>query len=492
MKVLIARICHESHAFSVLPTTLTDFANQELLFGEQILVQRRGTRSEMGGIIDAAERLGWDLIPVISGNAVPSGPVTRSTYEALLEPILRTAASTEGLRAVVISLHGSMSVVGLPDPEGDLLRRIKEVVDQSVVVAATLDLHANVTDEMVRHADLMTSYRTTPHVDQFETATRLCGLVDRTLRGEVRPTLHVARRGMIAGMDLGRTLADGPMVQILREARALEERTPGLLDIGVNAGYPYGDVHDMGPSVVVVGDGHDPAYVDAAEFLMNRAQAMRDVTTVELVPVGTAVEIACRPASGPGPLLLAEYTDGPGGGGYGDATLLLAALLKARIPGTVVGALYDPVSAAQAFTVGVGNRAIFEVGGRTDARFGGDPVRVEATVIALSDGDYVRRGPFETGTRASLGRSARLDADGVQIIVASYRIQAEDREQYRIFGIEPEQSNIIALKGINHFRADFEPIARGIVFVEAGGIVTSDLRVLPYRRVRRPVWPLDD
>jgi len=113
-------------------------------------------------------------------------------------------------------------------------------------------------------------------------------------------------------------------------------------------------------------------------------------------------------------------------------------------------------------------------------------------VIALSDGDYVRRGPFETGTRASLGRSARLDADGVQIIVASYRIQAEDREQYRIFGIQPEQSNIIALKGINHFRADFEPIARGIVFVEAGGIVTSDLRVLPYRRVRRPVWPLDD
>lgn len=491
VKVIAARICHESHAFSVLPTTLTDFANQELLVGEQILAQRRSTRSEMGGIIDAADRLGWDLIPVISCNTAPSGPVTRATYEALLEPILREAASTDGLRAVVISLHGSMFVEGLPDPEGDLLRRIKDVVGRHVVLAATLDLHANVTDEMVRHADLMTSYRTTPHVDQFETAMRLCGLVDRTLRREIRPTMHVARRAMIAGMDLGRTLADGPMVQILREARALEHRVPGLLDIGVNAGYPYGDVYDMGPSVVVVGDGDDPAYAQAAEHLMNMAEAMRDVTTVKLVPVETAIQLASEPAAGAGPLLLAEYTDGPGGGGYGDATRLLEALLTARIPGTVVGALYDPVSARQAIALGVGACTVFEIGGRTDARFGGDPVRVEATVVALSDGAYVRRGPFETGTRASLGPCARLDVDGVQVIVASYRIQAEDREQYRILGIDPEGSNVIALKGINHFRADFEPIARGIVFVEAGGIVASDLRVLPYKRVRRPVWPLD-
>jgi microcystin degradation protein MlrC len=491
MKVIAARICHESHAFSVLPTTLTDFANQELLVGEQILVQRRGTRSEMGGIIDAAQRLGWDLVPVISCNTAPSGPVTRATYEALLEPILHAAASTDALRAVVISLHGSMYVEGLPDPEGDLLRRIKAVVGPDVVLAATLDLHANVTDAMVHHADLMTSYRTTPHIDQFETATRLCGLVDRALRGEIRPTMRVVRRAMIAGMDLGRTLAEGPMVQILREARALEQRVPGLLDIGVNAGYPYGDVRDMGPSVVVVGDGDDPAHAEAAERLMDMAEAMRDVTTVHLVPVSVAVALATQPASGPGPLLLAEYTDGPGGGGYGDATRLLAALLEARIPGTVVGALYDPVSARQAIGLGVGARATFEIGGRTDPRFGGEPVRVEATVMALSDGDYVRRGPFETGTRASLGPSARLDVDGVQILVASYRIQAEDREQYRIFGIDPDQSNVIALKGINHFRADMEPVARGIVFVEAGGIVASDLRMLPYRHVRRPVWPLD-
>lgn len=492
MKVIAARFCHESHAFSVLPTTLKDFASQELLVGEQILTQRRGTRSEMGAFIDAADRLGWELIPVLSCNTAPSGPLTAATYEALLEPILRAAASTADLRAVVLSLHGSMQVQGQPDPEGDLLGRLKAVVGPEVVVGVALDLHANVSDAMVRHADVLTSYRTTPHVDQYETGERLCHLVDRTLRGEIRPTMHVARRAMIAGMDLGRTLSDGPMVQILREARACEQRVPGLLDISVNAGYPYGDMHDMGPSVVVVGNGHDPAYGAVAERLMDMAEATRHVSTVHLVPVDEAVRQAALPADGPGPMLLAEYTDGPGGGAYGDATRLLAALLKARIPGTVVGPLYDPVSAQQAAALGVGSRATFHVGGRTDSRFGGEPVTVQATVVAVSDGHYVRRGPFETGTGATLGPSARLDAGGVQIIVATFRIQAEDREQYRIFGVDPEHCNVIALKGINHFRADMEPMSRGIVFVEAGGIVTSDLRVLPYRNVRRPVWPLDD
>ena len=491
MKVITARICHESNAFSVLPTTLSDFAAQELLFGEQIVQARRSTGSEMGGIIASAQRLGWDLQPVVAANSAPSGPLTAITYAALLEPILRSVQAAQDLRAVVLSLHGSMCVDGLPDPEGDLLQRVKAAAGPGVVIAATLDLHANVSGQMLRHADLLTSYRTVPHVDQFETACRLCELVDRTLRGEITPTLQIARRAMIAGMDLGRTMGDGPMVHLLREARALERSVPGLLDISVNAGFSWGDMAEMGPSVIVVGDGSDPAFGQAAERLMDIAEATRAHSTVTLVSIAEALERASEPAAAAGPLILAEYTDGPGGGAYGDATLLLSALLDAQLPDTVVGPLYDPQTVQQAIALGIGASGRFDIGGKTDARFSGGPVPVDGVVMALSDGHYVRTGPFEHGTQASLGPSARIAVGAVQVIVASYRTQAEERAQYRILGVDCERLNILALKGINTFRADFEAIARDIVFVEAGGILVSDLRKLPYRHVRRPVWPLD-
>ena len=492
MKVIAARICHESHSFSVLPTTLTEFANMELLWGDEIIRQRKGTRSEMGGFISAAEELGWDLTPVVSANAAPSGPVTAASYEAMVEPILRSIRAAKGLRAVVLSLHGSMYVEGLPDPEGDLLARIRREIGHGIVLAATLDLHANVTAQMAAHCSLMTSYRTTPHVDQFETGQRLCALVQRALNGEIDPAIHVARRAMITGMDLGRTLGDGPMVRLLQEARRLERSVPGILDISVNAGFSFGDVYEAGPSVVVIGDGPSEACQQAAERLMDMAEQSRDVSTVRLISVEDAIAKARRPASAPGPLILADYTDGPGGGGYGDATKLLAALLEAQIPGTVVGALYDPESAQQAIAAGLGRECSLRIGGKTDPRFGGPPVPITGMVSAVSDGCYVRKGPFETGTRASLGPSAVITVGSVQVIVASYRVQAEDREQYRIFGIDPDHANILALKGINHFRADFESHAREIAYVEAGGIHATDLTTLPYTLVRRPIWPLDD
>jgi microcystin degradation protein MlrC len=315
--------------------------------------------------------------------------------------------------------------------------------------------------------------------------------VERTVRGQLRPRMAVARRPMLLGLDLGRTLGEGPMVRLLRDARRLEQQEERIADISLLAGFPYGDVHEGGPSVVVVAHEDAPAARAAAERLMDEAERTRAESTVHLVPVAEAVERARQAASRGGPLILAEYTDGPGGGAYGDATEVLSALLAADLPGTVVGALYDPETARACMAAGVGRRGTFRVGGKTDARYGGGPVAVTGVVSAVSNGDYVRKGPFETGTRASLGPCACIDAGNVKVIVASYRVQAEDREQYRILGIEPETVNVLALKGINHFRADFEPIAREIVFVEAGGIAASDPSIFPWQQLRRPIWPLD-
>ncbi|WP_066271213.1 M81 family metallopeptidase [Hydrogenophaga palleronii] len=490
-KVVVARLSHESHAFSRLRTTLAEFGREELLFGDDIVGRMRGTRTEVGGIIDAAEAHGWQLVPTVSACAPTAGPVTRAAYDALTEPMLRALSENPDAAAVVLSLHGAMFVDGLPDPEGDLLCRIRQQVGPGVLVAATLDLHANVTDAMVRYADILTSYRTTPHVDQYQAGQRACALVQRALLGEIRPRTHLARRAMIAGMDLGRTLGDGPMTRLHARARDWEQREAAVLDVSLNAGYYMGDVYEAGPSALVVGDGDAALCQRVADELIDDAYSWRDQTTVQLQSIDEALARCREPAQRAGPLILADYTDGPGGGGYGDATGLLKALLAANLPGTLVGLLYDPESARQAIAAGVGQTLDLRIGGKTDPDFGGAPVPVQARVLAVSDGHFVRTGPFKTGTPASIGASALLQSGEVQIIVASNRVQAEGRDQYRALGVHIEGLNVVALKGINHFRADIEPIARGIVFVEAGGIHATDLSTLPYRNLRRPVWPLD-
>lgn len=491
-RVLVARLSHESHAFSRLRTTLAEFGREELLFGDDVLERMQGTRTEMGGLIDEARVHGWKLVPVVSACASTSGPVSRAAYDALTEPILRALADQPDIAAVVLSLHGAMFVEGIPDPEGDLLCRIRQQVGPAVPIAATLDLHANVTDAMVRYANILTSYRTTPHVDQYETARRAAALVQRTLRGELRPRTLVARRPMVEGMDLGRTLGDTPMTRLQALARDWEQRESAVLDISLNAGYYMGDVYEAGPSALVVANGKEALCQRVADELIDDAWSWRDQKTVHLQSVEEAIARCREPSQKDGPLILADYTDGPGGGGYGDATRLMEALLDAQLPGTLVGLIHDPESAREAIAAGVGQELDLRVGGKTDERFGGGPVPVRARVMAVADGHYTRSGPFKTGTNASIGPCALLQCGEVQIIVASNRMQAEERGQYRVLGVEIESLNVVALKGINHFRADIEPIARGIVFVESGGLHASDLSTLPYRNLRRPVWPIDD
>jgi len=179
------------------------------------------------------------------------------------------------------------------------------------------------------------------------------------------------------------------------------------------------------------------------------------------------------------------------GGGHGDGTLLLAELLKADLPGTVVGPLYDPESVQLAMAAGVGVGVSLNIGGKQDPAYGGAPVPAHVVVKRLSDGAYTRRGPYATGTIGQMGDTALVAIGNVDILLVSLRGQPEDREQFRIVGIDPEGVNVLAFKGINHFRADFEAISREIVFVDSGGLVSVDFTRFPFRNVRRPIWPLD-
>ncbi|MCC7045476.1 MAG: M81 family metallopeptidase [Alphaproteobacteria bacterium] len=491
MRVFASSVKHETHSFASSRTDLTAFRNRDYVRDDDIPRRFRGTRTEWGAVFDAAGRLGWTVIHPLAVWATPSGLVTAGTFAHFSEIILSGLKAALPVDGVLLILHGAMIAEGADDPEGEILARVRTLVGPDLPVAITLDMHANVTDAMARHASIMTAYRTTPHIDMYETGWRAATILDRAMRGEVRPRVTLARRPML-GVDDGRTVAaDAPMVQWLNLAAEVEAAIPGVLCASLQAGYAWGDIAEAGPSVAITADGYDARYVDAAERLIDEGWRRRQARTIDLLPLDQAMAIAWSFPAGNGPLLIADYTDCPAGGAPGDGTALLRAMVEAQLPGAVLGFLNDPAAVAMGRAAGVGATITTVLGGTLEPGFGGTPLSVTGRVATLSDGDYVRRGPMATGSPGSLGPCMLLKVGDLRIAVIGRAMAVDDREQFRTLGVHPEQERIVACKAMNHFRADFEPIGGKLIYVDSGGICSTDYRQFPYRKLRRPIAPLD-
>ncbi len=488
-KILIAGFKHETNTFSACPADLAAFRSRGLYRNGQVADVFRGTRIEIAGFMEACERYGWTPVYGTVGEATPSGPVSRETFETIAGEIV-TAAATHPLDGVLLQLHGAMVCEHLDDGEGALLERLRAVLGREIPIAVTLDLHANVTDLMADLANIMVSYRTYPHVDMHEAASEAADILARTLAGEVRPKVTVARGPMIDGVDHGRTTSPGPMREVLESAARFEQE-PGVLSVTVNAGFPWADIQDAGPSAVVVGHGDSPRYGEITQALMAEIWESRHRNTVTSVSAAAAMEAVRQAGPGSAPIVLADFADNPGGGGYGDATGLLATMIEADLQDAAFATVFDKEAADICHEAGEGAQVSILLGGKTDPKFGA-PIDVRGTVVRLTDGKFILDGPMAKGGKIDMGPSAVLRVGSIEIVVAGGRFQAYDLQYLLHAGIDPAKKSVVAVKSAQHFRAAYAPIARDIIVVDSGGGLTSnDFKTLSYSKVRRPVYPLD-
>ncbi len=489
-RVLTGLFMHETNTFSVQPADIPAFHAMLYVDTQEIAAKLRHTNSEMGGFLESADRLGWDLVHTVAAIANPSGKVTGEAWDAIAGKILRTARDGGPFDGVVLALHGAMVTDRDDDAEGALLAALRDIVGPQVPIAITLDLHANVGPEMARLADIIVSYRTYPHIDMRERGKQAAALLHRAMQGEVRPRTVLARRAILEGIDSGRTDA-GPMVDLLRQVDEIEAADPGVLAISINAGFPMADIEIAGPSVAVTGDGEDARFHAIAEQLMDQVWDTRHVVNnTYLTPAEAAAIAADHPADGR-PLVIADYADNPGAGTYGDATNLLAAMLEAGLPDAAFGAVRDAEAAAALHRAGTGAEVTLALGGKVDPRFGGPPLTLTGTVVHLSKGRFVCDGPMWAGVEKSLGPSAVFRVAGIDILVATNLLQVIDLQTFAANGIDPRAKRTVALKSMQHFRAAFEPIASAVIVADSGGLGSPDHTRLPYRKVPRPIWPLD-
>ncbi|MCC2650884.1 MAG: microcystin degradation protein MlrC [Microvirga sp.] len=483
--VLVAEFMHETNTFSVQLTDESAFRNCSYYQDEDIIPAFRGTRTSIGATFEAAEKFQWKLVYPIAASANPSGRVTDDCFETITKLILDACDDVDG---ILLHLHGSMSTQSHDDGEGELLARIRSRAGARVPIVAVLDLHATVTQRMADNSNALISYRTYPHIDQYERTWQAAELLERAMIGEVTPKVALARRPILYALDGGRTTSP-PMMELLRRGDEIEAAGQALV-VSIQAGFSSADVHDIGPSIAVTGN-ELPAAQAVADELMDYVWEQRTFSSIHFTPLDEAIAKAKAGTGAGKPLVISDYSDNPGSGAYGDATNLLKAVLDADLQNVGFHAIHDPEAVLQAQAAGVGNRVTLLLGGKTDPSMGGGPIEVTGHVVAITDGSFIAYGPMGGGARRNYGLSLLLRVGGVEIIVISHNGQANDLGQFTSLGVDPTRKSTLIVKSMQHFRAAFEPIAREVVEVDTGALSTRNFKERPYRKIRRPIWPLD-
>jgi microcystin degradation protein MlrC len=521
-RIAILGFSLETNGFSP-PTTREDFAQSYLLGGAELEADIRAAHPRASGTLTGFAREmdaggPWVMAPIQVAATAPGGPAQQSFFEEFLSEVTTRLRAALPLDGVYISEHGAASATGDVDPDGTLFALVRSIVGLNVPVIATLDLHANVSPRMVDETDLLISYLTNPHVDQRERGTEaaramrelLAGV--RTCKALVRIPLMPPSVTLLTGVgepeaDIASGKLQRPYGDLIREGQrhvGAPQHGPGsVLNVSISAGFFLTDSPKAGMTVLVTTRGDQAAADRLARQLAQRAWDMRERFVPRLTSIEDAVRrvrAACDNPAAPA-LCLADAADNPGGGGRGNTTEVLRALLDAGTRGVALAAFYDPALAAQAHARGVGAR--FEAGfNRDESHPLSAQLRASVEVLALSDGRCVGRRGANKGRQLTLGPAARLrvsELEGrdtgaaIDVVVISIRQQCTDPVILEHLGIDLATLRGLVVKSRGHFRAGFDEYFRDaqILEVDAPGLSSPVLARLPYRNIPRPIYPLD-
>jgi len=488
MKILIARLNHETNTFSPVPTPLAAFLPT---YGEAAYRDNLGMRTAMAAFIDMAQAIGATLVTPLSATANPSGPVQAQAYNELTACIVNAAS---GCDAILLDLHGAMVAENSADGEGDLLARVRAAAP-GVPIGVALDLHGNITQKIVDNADVVVGFKTYPHIDMYETGQHTARLLLAMLQGQGTYTVLWYQLALMSH-TLRSTTLSGAMQRAVQAPRVTENQ--GLTAVLVFAGFSLADIEAPCVSVVVTG-WNTPEGVEAAQAAADRIAAQiwaeRSQFVYDSEPLAASLERAKDMAvNASGPVLLLDHSDNCMSGGTCDTMDVLQAALSQGLESIAVGPLCDPQAVQRLIESGLGAQVSIALGNKvplTQLGIVKHPVQVQGTVRAISDGEYTVSGPIYTGQRLCMGRTVWLDTGAAQIVVTERPHEPLDLGVFECVGLNPRAYRFLLLKSRMYCRPVFEPIAQGLVECDSTGVTSSDYNLFPFKMVRRPVFPLD-
>jgi microcystin degradation protein MlrC len=382
-------------------------------------------------------------------------------------------------------MHGAMVAEGYDDVETDMIVRVREIVGPDAKIGTVLDLHSNVTQEMIDHADAIVIYKEYPHVDVADRAEDLFQLIADAAEGRTNPVMASHDCRMVGlfrtPLEPMRSFVDG---MLAREGKG------GVLSVSLAHGFPWGDVPVNGAQALVVTDGDPAKAAQIATELGQEFFSLRHQLYQPVLSIDEALDQAL--AVGEGPVVIADQADNSGGGAPGDSTFVLRAMLERGIENAGVAMIWDPVAVHVAMAAGKGATLDLRLGGKMGPT-SGDPLDLTTTVTGIAE-NMSQDWPQQQGRSLNIpcGDAVALHTKGIDIIVNSLRKQVFSPQVFSNLGVDPSTKRLLVVKSIQHFYAAFAPIASEIIYMAAPGAVAPRFTEIPYKRANVNMYPWVD
>ena len=493
-RVAILGLMLESNRFAPVITE-EDYLKRVYLAGDEILedlhsadpklpTEIRGFAAEMDNQVE------WVPVPILVGLVEAGGPLDHGFFETAMQEIRTRLLAAGPLDAVYISNHGAMITTQNADPDGEIFQAVRDIVGPLVPVVATLDLHGNVSDRMVRLADVIVAYQTNPHVDMLERG-RDAALLLQELWAGMKPEVAFIRLPLVAPTVTLLT-ETGPYADIMAYGQSLVGGD--IANVSVLGGFAYSDTPKNGMAIIVTARVTNGSAQDVANKIARMAWAEHLRFVPRLTTLQEAVDRVAQVAANPDlpAVILADVADNPGGGGNGNTMWILQALHARGVSGVIAGVINDPNLAAEAHRLGQGARfrAVFN---RVPPDEFSQRFEADARVVAIHDGDCVGRRGFYAGRRMNLGASALLDLGGIHVVIISIRTQCADPIFLEMMGLNIANARAVVVKSRGHFRAGFDEFfaPAQVIEVDAPGLTSPVLTRFDFKNMPRPVFPID-
>lgn len=479
MRLFYAALALEANTFLPIPTSYQAFV-EKLYFPPGKHPAKSGHQTgAVAAVRAAARRDGFELIEGSCYAAQPGGAASRDAYERMRDEILGQLKAALPVDGAVFNLHGAMVAHGYDDCEGDFLTRIRELVGTKAVIGVELDPHCHLTLKRCAAADVIVLFKEYPHTDFAERGEEMVALTLRAIRGEIKPVKSVFDCRTIQSFPT----SIQPMRGLVDKIMALEGKDR-VLSVSIAHGFYYGDAPESGARILVLTDDAKSHGDRLAEEIGRELIALREQAAPPEYSIDGAIDAAL--ANPGGPTVIADTTDNAGGGAPSDNTTFIHRLIARGVQGAAVAPIWDPMAVRAAFDAGEGAKLPFRFGGKT-AKASGPPVDAEVEVIRCVRNAY----QSFSGATVPVGDAASIRMGGVEAVLISTRAQGMGIDLFSNLGIDPKQRKILVVKSNQHFYASFSQIAAQVLYAEGDGPLPRDYTRLPWKKVQRPIWPLD-
>ena len=484
MRFALAGISHETNTFHSIKTEYKNFEESGMILKEKEIEKLYESPSTIGGFFKASRDYGFDLVPLMFATTGPLGTITSVTFEKLINEILDKMKNHGPFDGVLLDLHGAAVSEEFEDMDGEITRRVRNLIGSDIPFGINLDMHANVSKEMVKNTDITNIYQTTPHLDADETGYKCAELVYKTSTMEIVPTQHVETPPMTINIINHNTNME-PMKSILSESRKLYSDRD-VLSVSVAEGYPYSDIKKMGMSFTVITNDNQEKAKNYSKKIAKFAWSKR----FEMDSKAPSIEQGLKEAVSTieKPVVLMDSGDNIGAGSSADSTHILHKARELGISG-ILQTIYDPEAVEKCMNK-LGSIITLSVGGKSD-KLHGDPIEITGKVTSYFEGEFEDHGRTHGGGKYfDAGDSVSIQTeDENTLILTSKRVGNTSIQLYYSLGIDPLGFPIIIAKGVQSPRPAFEPIASKIIALDTPGVTASGLHNFNFKNIRRPMFP---